>query len=243
MFRKSALAAVSLGVIATPAMAHSYRVVLSEPAAGQKMLVGHAGVQAVDERTPTALVRLISPGAEVRQRGTIRVLVMNLGNSQFDFGPDNVAMRLSDGTVLKQMPLDPMLKGKELVERESHRAAIIDRQNRNNIEALASQTGGGAGAAPSAGPGGGTMASTPSGATAGQDRRADEEDTMGYTELNAINQILDSPMPVAPRKAWGGYYVFDVPKSVFERKADQPLIILVTTGGQQHRFAATLKWK
>ena len=87
------------------------------------------------------------------------------------------------------------------------------------------------------------MASTPSGATAGQDRRADEEDTMGYTELNAINQILDAPMPVAPRKAWGGYYVFDVPKSVFERKADQPLTILVTTGGQQHRFAATLKWK
>src|SRR5436305_9000456 len=112
MFRKSVLAAVTLGLLASPAWAHSYRVVLSGPAAGQKMLVGHAGVQAIDERTPTALVRLISPGAEVRQRGTIRVLVMNLSNSQFDFGPENVAIRLSDGTVLKQMPLEPMLKGK-----------------------------------------------------------------------------------------------------------------------------------
>src|SRR5947209_14439313 len=171
MFRKSVLAAVTLGLLASPAWAHSYRVVLSGPAAGQKMLVGHAGVQAVDERTPTALVRLISPGAEVRERGTIRVLVMNLGNAPFDFGPDQVAMKLGDGTMLKQAGMDQFFKGKELVERESHRAAIIDRQNRNNIEALASQTAGGTSGAPSAPvPGGSTMASTPNGSIAGEDR-------------------------------------------------------------------------
>jgi hypothetical protein len=244
MFRKSALAAVTLGLLAVPAWAHSYRVVLSAPGAGQKMLVGHAGVQAIDERTATALVRLISPGAEVRQRGTIRVLVMNLGNTPFDFGPDQVALRLGDGTVLKPSPLDQFLKGKELVEQESHRASVIDRQNQNDIEALASQTSGGSGAAPSAPvPGGSTMASTPSGSIAGEDRRTDDELLMGSTELDAINQILDAPYPVAPRKAWGGYYVFDVPRSVLERGADQPMTILVTTGRQQHRFAATLKWK
>lgn len=242
MFRKSALAAVSLGLLASPLAAHSYRVVLSPPAAGQKMLIGHAGVQSLDERTSTALVRLISPGAEVAQRGTIRVLVMNLGGTPFDFGPEEVVLKLGDGTVLKQAPLDPFLKGKELVERESHRAQIIDRTNRNNISALVQQSGGGSTAAPPV-PGGATMASTPSVPTAGIDRRTDDEMLMGSTELDAINQILDAPMPVAPQKAWGGYYVFDVPKSVFERRADQPLTILVRTGGEQHRFAATLKWK
>jgi hypothetical protein len=30
---------------------------------------------------------------------------------------------------------------------------------------------------------------------------------------------------------------------VFGRRADQPLTILVTTGAEQHRFDATLKWK
>ena len=79
--------------------------------------------------------------------------------------------------------------------------------------------------------------------TLGQDLRSDDSQIFGAQILDAINQVLDLPYDVAPQKAWGGYYVFDMPKSAFERKADQPLTILVTTGGEQHRFNAMLKWK
>jgi len=102
------LAATALA-IATPAFAHSYRIVLDKPANG-KLLIGHAGVQAVDDRTASTLVRVVAPGNAVDQRGTVRVLVMNLGAAPFQFGPDDVSLTLGDGTQLKPVPVDTMEK-------------------------------------------------------------------------------------------------------------------------------------
>ena len=82
----------------------------------------------------------------------------------------------------------------------------------------------------------------PSVMTEGQDRRADDSLLPGAQVLDAIYQIL-IPLTVQPQKAWGGYYLFDMPKTVFRRKVDQPLTIDVRTGTEQHRFAAILKWK
>ena len=231
-------AGLSLCLLATPAWAHSYRVVLNAPT-----LAGHAGVQAVDDKTATALVRLISPGAEVRARGTIRVLVLNLGDKPFVFGREQVTLKLADGTVLKPTPIDQFIKGQDLVNRESGRAATIDRRNRNDLAELASQGSSGMTAQSIAPvPGGSTVSGSSLDTTLGQDRRTDDSLIPGAQTLDAINQVLEA-QDVAPQKAWGGYYVFDVPKDVFEHRADQPLTILVTTGAEQHRFDATLKWK
>jgi hypothetical protein len=78
--------------------------------------------------------------------------------------------------------------------------------------------------------------------TGGHDHRTDESLLPGAELLDDIYQVL-IPLSVGPRKAWGGYYVFDMPKEVFRRKADIPLTILIRTGPEVHRFAATLKWK
>lgn len=231
--------AACLAISSTPVLAGSYRVVL-QPGAG-KMLVGHAGVQAVDERTSTALVRLISPGNEVDERGTIRVLVMNLGAVPFDFGPDQVKLTLSDGTVLKASSVEQYEKKRELVERESGRAATVDMQVRNSVASLEQQTNS-SGPAIASGPSGSASAGSSLSDTAGQNRRTDENLQAGAPTLNAIYQILVT-QPVAPNKAWGGYYVFDVPKAVFARRADQPLAITVRTGPEEHRFQAVLHWK
>jgi hypothetical protein len=231
--------ALVLSLLAAPAAAHSYRVVLNAPG-----LVGHAGVQAIDDKTSTALVRVISPGAEVRERGTVRVLVMNLGAKPFPFGAPQVTLTLADGTVLQPTPLDQFVKGKDLVERESRYAATVDMQNRNNLSALESQQSSGMTAQSAAPVPGGSSGSGASGSsTLGQDQKTDSSLIPGAQTLDAINQVLDTPLDVAPQKAWGGYYVFDVPKAVFARRADQPLTILVTTGAEQHRFDAILKWK
>ncbi|MEA3057553.1 MAG: hypothetical protein QOF34_368 [Sphingomonadales bacterium] len=231
--------ALVLSLLAAPAAAHSYRVVLNAPG-----LVGHAGVQAIDDKTSTALVRVISPGAEVRERGTVRVLVMNLGAKPFPFGAPQVTLTLADGTVLQPTPLDQFVKGKDLVERESRYAATVDMQNRNNLSALESQQSSGMTAQSAAPvPGGSSGSGTSGSSTLGQDQKTDSSLIPGAQTLDAINQVLDSPLDVAPQKAWGGYYVFDVPKAVFARRADQPLTILVTTGAEQHRFDAILKWK
>jgi hypothetical protein len=237
MIMKWWLAGIAASVLSAPVVAGSYHVVL-QPENG-KMLVGHAGVQAVDDRTATALVRVISPGNAVDRRGTVRVLVMNLGPKTFEFGPDQVRLTLADGTVLQPSSVDEFEKGRMLVERESRYAAATDLRIRNNLPGLDQQSNGG----PTAQSRAPISSSGPSvSGTSGNDRRTDEALLPGAETLNAIYQLL-IPQPVAPNKAWGGYYVFDMPKAVFARRTDQPLSISVTTGAEQHRFNAVLKWK
>jgi hypothetical protein len=229
------LAAVA---IACPAWAGSYRIHLVAPAGG-KLLIGHAGVEAADEVTPIAKVRVLTPGNEVNERGTVRVLVMNLGSRPFEFGPDQVSVTLGDGTVLAPASVDAMEKGRTLVERESRYAGAVDFQNRNNLQELANQTSGGASAA---GPAGSPAAGSVDSPALAQDNRTEDSLLPGAGTLNAIYQLL-VPLTVQPQRAWGGYYVFDLPKAEFNRKADQPLTIVVRTGGEVHRFSAVMKWK
>jgi hypothetical protein len=231
-------AALALSV---PATAGSYRVVL-QPADG-KMLIGHAGVQAVDERTAGAHVRLISPGNEVKERGTVRVLVRNLGLKAFQFGPQNVKLQLADGTELKPTPLDKFEKGAALVQREMGHAAAVDMQVKNSLSSYAQQSGNAGSAALNsmqAGPSGGVTA--PAADVQDLERRSDESNLPGAKTMDALYQLL-LPETVGPNQVWGGYYVFDLPKGAFNRKADQPLTIIVRTGSEEHRFAATLHWK
>jgi len=230
--------AVACGsLLSSAAVAGSYRIVL-QPEDG-KMLVGHAGVQAVDDWTPNTHVRLISPGNAVDQRGTIRILVMNLGRTPFEFGPDQVHLTLADGTVLPASSVDQFEKGRMLVERESRFAGTTDLRTRNNLSGLEQQANSSA-SVPI--PGVSAAGSSSASGTTGEDRRTDESLLPGAETLNGIYQILVS-QPVAPQKAWGGYYVFDVPRAVFARRVDQPLSISVRTGSEEHRFYATLKWK
>lgn len=225
------IAALTIGC---PALAGSYRVVL-QPVGG-KMLNGHAGVQAVDETTAVAHVRLVTPGNEVKDRGTIRVLVRNLGPTTFPFGPDNVRLQLADGTELKPTSLDKFEKGATIVQREMGHEAAIDMQVKNSLSSYAQQ-----------GPGS-TLSSTQPGAFApganieDLSRRSDESELPGAKTRDALYQLL-LPEDVGPNQAWGGYYVFDLPKAVFDRRMDQPLTVIVRIGSEEHRFAATLHWK
>lgn len=232
---------ISLAVLAlgAPAAAGSYRIVL-QPIGG-KMLVGHAGVQAVDETTAAAHVRLITPGNEVKERGTVRVLVRNLGTKAFQFGPDDVRLELADGTQLKPTPLDKFEKGAELVQREMGHAAAIDMQVKNSLSSYAQQSGGGT--PPSSMQGGPSgSVSAPAADVEDLERRSDESDLPGAKTRDALYQLL-LPDTVGPNQVWGGYYIFDLPKDVFNREADQRLTVIVRTGAEVHRFAATLHWK
>ena len=231
-----AVAALAAG---TPAMAGAYRIELAVPSGG-RLLHGHGGLEAADQRTDTALVRLIAPGNDIHERGTVRVLVMNLGATPFEFGPDQVTLTLADGTVLKEVPVAQMEDGRELVERETRYAMSNDLRNRNNLAGLAQQANSGM-TVQSLSPGAAAPGSTLSG-TGGQEHRTEDSLMPGMQLLDSIYQVL-IPLTVPPQKAWGGYYVFDVPKRVFRKRADQPLMITVHTGGEEHRFEAVMKWK
>ena len=223
------IVALSLSLAAAPAQAGAYRIVLAEPTGG-RLLHGYGGLEAADERSEGALVRVIAPGNDIHERGTVRVLVMNLGATPFEFGPDQVTLTIADGTVLNPVPVDQMEDGRELVEREVQHAAANDLRNRNNLAGLDRQANGA-----------GTLGRSVSG-TAGHDLRADQSIWPGTAMLDSIYQLL-IPLTVEPQKAWGGYYVFEMPKAAFQKKSDQALTIVVHTGAEEHRFLATMKWK
>jgi hypothetical protein len=223
--------------LASPALAGSYRVVLSQPEGG-KLLRGHAGVQAADEISSNVLIRLISPGNEVKDRGTVRVLVFNYGPKTFDFGPDQVRLRLADGTVLQPTPFEKFDKGRNVIERAQRQAKAVNLQNSELLASLAQESAA-AGGTPSSGP----MPTTGSSANSGElASTTADQDLPGADLMNALDQLL-VPLTVGPKQAWGGYYVFDVPKAVFDREADQPLTVIVATGNETHEFPATLHWK
>jgi hypothetical protein len=230
--------AIVLLTLATPVSAAAYKVVLSPPA-GTQVVRGHGGLHAVDDRTDTTLVRIISPGSNIKERGTIRVLVMNKGTRTFPFGPDQVRLELSDGTRLKPVPIGMFINKAELVEREVGRARTVDHRNRSNISELARQGAGSPGPGPLGVAAAPTSEPTP---TAGLDLKPDDLLLPGAKTLDAIYQVLET-QPVAPNQGWGGYYVFDMPKAVRNRKSDIPLKIVVTTGAEVRRFDATLQYR
>jgi hypothetical protein len=225
-------------VLAAPAIAGNYKIVLDRPASG-RLLLGHMGLQAADERTEDSFVRVVAPGNTVDVRGTVRVMVMNLGPRPFTFGPDDVTLRLGDGTVLKPVPIDQFETRKTVIEQQDKRAHAIDVGNLNSLSTLV----GGSGPSSSGGPGApAVIPADPSGNTATNDFQSDSDLLPNAGTLDAIYQLL-IPVEVRPNQAWGGYYVFDVPKAVQRARTDQPLTITVRTGGEKHRFAGMLHWR
>ena len=106
-----------------------------------------------------------------------------------------------------------MNSGSVVAEQTANRARTLDMRNRADLSALAGETGSGAASLR----GGGMVSAGASGATAGQDNASDDLQLPHAEVLNAIYQLL-IPLDVEPQHAWGGYYVFDVPKAVQKRK-------------------------
>ena len=235
--RKVLGAALAAVAIAAPAAA-GYRVKLNAPA--EATLEGRAGLHAVDSRAGSTLVRVIAPGNEIGRRGTLRVLIMNLGTEPFTFGPANVSLRLADGTELAFLPAATFDGAARLVRREAARDASVRSRINANLGGIDQGAATGAGgrtlSANSATPGAGARAGT-----------ASELDLPGDPSGRAVNMILDAidgvmrPMKVDPQRAGGGYLVFELPKAVRSTKADRRAILTVRAAGDEHRFEALLE--
>ncbi|WP_427967942.1 hypothetical protein [Altererythrobacter sp.] len=233
----TALAALSLS---GTALAKGYIVNLEPANAG--IVYGHGGLHAVDEKTEVAHIRIVSPGLRVGKRGTIRVLVKNLGKTEFEFGPDDVKLTLADGTELPKVPFSEFDKGYTLIKREQNRAAAVQAQNYSTLGTLIGQTQTGvtAGSINSASTPSGTLAGAPVNADDLRQSSEDEYAMPGGKTLDALYQVL-IPEVVAPMAASGGYLVFDIPKELQSGKSDLPVTITVRTGSKVNQFKAVLE--
>jgi hypothetical protein len=233
--KKLLIAAVALAAAASPALAGPLTLEL-EPKDG-KILRAVSGMQAVDSRTASALVRVISPGQKVTKRATVRVLIMNLGSKPFSFGPRNVSLKLADGTSVPFMHLAEFRDGIQLVQRETARQSSVRSRIDNNLDGI--NTSG---------------ASVPNGqslsqnAAANSTTRASELDIPTDSAIasadrlqGAVDSIIATTSTLAPKQATGGYMMFELPDSVRRSKADQPVELIVSAAGEEHHFSAVLR--
>ena len=215
------------------AAATDYKLEFSQ--ADGTVLKGRGGLQVLDVRTDKTLMRVIAPGSRITKRGTVRVLVMNLGQPAFEFGPDQVSVELSDGTVLAEVPVAVFDNGEKLVEKEVRIGGSVDRAVKANLSAYAQAQNSGATAATVTG-------RALSGDNVGDNAlKMDElsDQIRGAKQLGGLNGVL-RPLAVGPKEAWGGYLIFDVPKTRQKSKVDQPVTIVVRTGREIHRIKAVL---
>ena len=224
--------AIALG-LATSASAADYKL---EFAPGQgEILKGRGGLQVFDVNTDNTRMRIVAPGNRITNRGTVRVLVMNLGSSRYEFGPDEVSVELPDGTALPEVPFTAFDKGERLITREVGINRSTDMAVKSSLSQYAQQQNGGPTALP------GTPAPAASENAAANTGRLDDfaSSVPGAKVLDGINGVL-RPLPVGPKEAWGGYLIFNMPKSLQKAKVDQPVTIVVKTGGEVHRIKAVL---
>lgn len=225
---------IALGLTA-PAGATSFQLRI-EPGQGP-MLRGPGGLHAIDIKTADTLLRVIAPGNRIEKRGTLRVLVMNLGKPAYEFGPDEVAIEMSDGTPLQEVPVDVFEQGQRLVSRESSRSAAIDRSVRASLSSVAQSANGGMTAQTIQGHQAG--ASDVRGESLQHNDPTEVSKLPGVALLDKLNGVL-RPLSVGPKQAWGGYLVFDMPKAFRRTSAGQPVTIVVRTGNDVHRIKAVL---
>jgi hypothetical protein len=231
--RKIILAATLALVASVPAGAADYKLKLA-PQDG-KVLKGRGGLEVFDVRTENTLMRIISPGSRITERGAVRVLVMNLGSGRYQFGPDQVSVELPDGTSLAEVPVSVFDKGETFVETQVNIGRATDRAVKANVSAYAqAQNSGGTAATIT----GGTISRENFGDNAL--KMDDLSDALpGAKLLGGLNGVL-RPLQVGPKEAWGGYLIFDMPKALKKARADQPVTIVVRTGNEVHRIKAVL---
>ena len=233
---------------ASAALAADYKLVFA-PGQGQ-VLKGRGGLEVFDVLTDKTRMRVISPGARITQRGTVRVLVMNLGQPKYEFGPDQVSVELPDGTALKEVQSSEFEKAELLVSKELRIGTLVDRSAKANLSSYAQQQTSGGSAADvasglqqqsAAGRGGaGDVKMSREIPSANAIRMDDLSDNVpGAKFLIGLNGVL-RPLDVGPDEAWGGYLVFEMPKTLQEGKTDQPVVLVVRVGQEVHRIAAVL---
>lgn len=200
-----------------------------------KVLKGRGGLQVFDVTTDKTRMRVVAPGSRITNRGTVRVLVMNLGQPTYEFGPDQVSVELADGTSLQEVPVATFDKAEGFVQKQVNIGSAVDRQVKANLSTYAEQQNSGGTAASITG---GTISRENFGDNA---MKLDDlsDGVPGVKLLGGLNGVL-RPLAVGPKEAWGGYLIFDMPKTLQRAKTDQPVVIVVRTGQEVHRIKAVL---
>jgi hypothetical protein len=253
-----AIAALLILSAAQPALAAKFTMQLK--AGSEQTMRMEGGLAAVDSHAAGSSVRLMQHEGDLKKRGAVQLLVMNHGDRQFNFGPENVTAKLADGTAVAIISYDRLVR--EEKKRQTW-AAIAGGLAAAANSMNAANAGRVSGTAAYRGSTFGTFGATPYNATtfgtatiSGYDHGraqvaqslANQQNQQNFAAMAAQNEgrmealkLNMRTTTVDPQQMFGGTVVFELPKSVHKGKSDVPVTFLVTIEGEQHAFEGLLK--
>lgn len=246
-----------LAAIASPASAASY--VLDLKASGEQVSRFDDGREVLDNSAPQSTVRILEPlEAQPKQSG-LAIFVLNTGSAPFNFGPENITIKLSTGATVAMLSYQELLKQQKRREAWQAIGASLAAAGRNM---QASQAGYSYGTATYSGNTYGSFGSTPFSAntfgTATYSGYNASAASAAQANANAINQQelqalqlrqaaaradlaqVMKTTTVQPGQVFGGTLQYVVPPAVRSSKAPIPVTLEVRVGDEVHTFEGTL---
>ncbi|MFM5948644.1 MAG: hypothetical protein ACKOPM_05340 [Novosphingobium sp.] len=252
------VATVASGVLllAHPASASDY--FLDVVAATSQQSTFSSGQELIADPLPETLIMILEPRPSSSKQASFAIGVVNRGGRSFNFGPENVTIRLVDGTVIAMLDYNELMRRQKKREGWQRFAMGFAAGSRG---AAASQAGYTTGTATYSGTTNGYYGTTPynaysqgtatySGYDSGKAyaaqaqanaQNAQDAETMRArqeSERARIAEVMQTTT-VYPGQLFTGIVQFDIPKSLRSKKASVPVVIEVRSGGEVHKFDAT----
>ncbi|MBH0113205.1 hypothetical protein I5E68_09630 [Novosphingobium sp. YJ-S2-02] len=217
------------------------------------------GREAVDDATPTSSVRILEPRQQTPKQGGFRIYVLNSSDKPFNFGPENITVKMPDGTSVAMLTYQDLLKQQKRREAWQALAVGLAAAGRNM---QANQAGYNYGSATYSGNSYGTFGTMPytansygtatySGYNAGTAFAAQSvANEQNQRDLQAMRlsqaakredlaQVMKMTT-IDPEQVFGGIVQYKIPSEVRASKTPVPITIEVRTGDEVHTFQATL---
>lgn len=227
--------------------------------AGQKSSYDH-GTEFIDDPQPKTVVRLVEPRDATDKHGAFIVLALNRGDTPVNFGPENVLIRLPDGTPIAMLDYNELMRREKKHESWQRIGMILAAGGRG-----ASANGYSSGTVNYSGQTNGTYGATPysarttgtatysgydAAAASAAQAQVNEQTRRDAEALHAQQQEARSQISsvmqtttMQPGGVSGGGVRYDMPKAVRSSKVAVPVIIEVTVSGETHLFHGTLTKK
>ncbi|HEX8444153.1 MAG TPA: hypothetical protein VF631_10960 [Allosphingosinicella sp.] len=253
--RKAILISLSLAIPFAPATAADIFLRIS-PGSEQASRF-EDGWRIIDSVGAKSIIRFVAPGPALNKRGEFMLVALNPGALPFDIGPKNVTAALDDGTAVKIVGYDVLMKEESRRQSRQNSGMALATPSADNGATSGTETYSALGSIRSAPYNSmasgainhtkttkGNYTKTDKGRAVVEEAIANEQyraGTAGVLErqadsVRAIESQVLQTTTVGPRKVVSGMLFFDLPKKLRRAKEPVPVTFTVQVGEDKHQF-------
>ena len=258
MIRASVSALASaIALFSSPAFGSEY--VLDVKALQGQESTYSSGQEMIADPLQATVIVILEPRPISSKQVEFAIGVVNRGDAPLNFGPENVSIKLPDGTIVAMLDYNELMRRQKKREGRQRFAMAMLAGSRG---ASASQAGYTSGTASYSGTSNGYYGTTPYNSTSRGSATYSEYDSgkanaaqaqanlqnqrdaeamraNQNAERGRVGQVMQTTT-VPPAQMFYGVVQFDIPKAVRSKNVPVPIVIEVRAGNEVHTFEGTL---